>query len=137
MTDADLTRRARRLMDTRRDGSRLLESAVEAHLEKEMKKIGGRAYKMLPAVKGNPDRIVAFPFGRIYFVELKRPGEKPSPAQILWHQRSFEMGHVVHVLDTREMVDDFITWAAMQEDDPATASRRRHDELAAMKRRYK
>lgn len=95
---------------TRRDGSRVLEASVEAHLERQMKRIGGRAFKFPPAVKGAPDRIVVFPHGRIFFVELKRKGERLSPAQVLWHSRALEMGHVVHVLDSREQVDAFIAW---------------------------
>jgi len=118
-------------MDTRRDGSPLLESAVESYLEKQMKKIGGRAYKFPPAVRGNPDRIVLFPFGRIYLVELKRAGKKPEPAQVLWHQRAFDMGHVVHVIDSREMVDDFIAWAQSHYDAAPIVQRN------AMNRRYK
>lgn len=99
-------------MDKRRDGSRVLESSVEGHLARQMSRIGGRAYKFPPAVKGAPDRIVMFPHGRIFFVELKRQGGRLSPAQVLWHQRAYEMGHVVHVLDSREMVDAFILWGS-------------------------
>ena len=98
-------------MDKRRDGSRILEASVENHLERQMKRIGGRAFKFPPAVKGAPDRIVMFPYGRIFFVELKRPGGKLSPAQLLWHSRALAMGHVVHVLDSRDQVDAFIAWA--------------------------
>lgn len=123
-------------MDTRRDGSPLLESAVESHLEKRMKRLGGRAYKFPPAVKGNPDRIVVFPFGRIYFVELKRAGKVPEPAQKLWHERAFLMGHVVHVIDSREMVDDFITWA-LSFPENLTDIKRLSAERRAMERRYK
>lgn len=125
------------MRSTRLDGSPLLEKAVEEHLAKRMKQIGGRAFKFMPVIKGNPDRIVVFPFGRIYFVELKRPKGGPSPAQRLWHSRLYEMGHVVHIIDTREMVDDFITWVCGLEDPPEVAARRRHDELAASKRGYK
>ena len=90
---------------------RPLEATVEAHLERQMRCIGGRAFKFPPAVKGAPDRICVFPHGRIIFVELKRRGERPSPAQVLWHSRLREMGHVVHVLDSKDLVDAFISWA--------------------------
>lgn len=99
-------------MRARRDGSPVLEASVEGHLETRMKRLRGRAYKFPPAVKGSPDRIVVFPHGRIFFVELKREKSgRLSPAQELWHQRSLEMGHVVHVLNSREQVDAFIAWA--------------------------
>ena len=123
------------MMDTRRDGSPLLESAVESYLEKQMRKIGGKTYKFA-GVKGTPDRIVIFPFGRVYFVELKRKGKKPEPAQLLWHARALEMGHVVHVVDSREMVDDFIAWVLKQEQDDRTAKAVMH-EYHAMQDRYK
>ena len=103
------------MSEKRRDGSRVLESAVESHLETQMRRIGGRAFKFPPAVKGAPDRIVVFPHGRIFFVELKRKGEKPSPSQKLWHERMDAMGHVVHILDSREQVNAFIEWAAHSE----------------------
>lgn len=101
-----------------------------------MKRIGGRAFKFMPVVKGNPDRIVVFPFGRIYFVELKRPKGKPSPAQVYRHALLFEMGHVVHIIDTRQMVDDFIRWAADDRGLGRTA-RSLMDEVAAAERHYK
>lgn len=123
-------------VDTRRDGSPLLESAVEGYLEKRMRQIGGRAYKFPPAVKGNPDRIVMFPWGRIYLVELKREGKKPEPAQVLWHRRAFEIGHVVHVIDSRAKVDAFIAWATAHSDTVNVALARRQDEYEAMKRGY-
>lgn len=123
------------MRETRLDGSPLLEAAVEGHLNKRMKQIGGRTFKFA-GVKGMPDRIVVFPFGRIYFVELKRKGKKPEPAQVLWHQRAFEMGQVVHVIDTREMVDDFIKWVRDQPLDQ-TNIQRVLAERAAMQRRYK
>lgn len=119
-------------MRTRRDGSPVLEASVEAHLEKRMKKIGGRAHKFPPAVKGAPDRIVVFPHGRIFFVELKREKTgRLSPAQELWHQRSLEMGHVVHVLDSREQVDAFIGWVLTQ-----GTNDNRHKDLAAVRANY-
>ena len=93
----------------RRDGSQDLEATTEGYLEKQMRKIGGRAFKFPPAVKGNPDRIVIFPHGPILLVEMKRVGEKPSPAQELWHQRMRDIGHEVYVLYTKADVDMFIT----------------------------
>lgn len=98
-------------MNTRRDGSRLLESTIEGYLVRRARQMGGQAFKFPPAVKGAPDRIVVIPGGRIFFVELKRAGEKPKPAQKLWHSRLLQMGHVVHVLDSKELVGAFLSWA--------------------------
>lgn len=117
-------------MDKRRDGSRALEASVESHLERQMRRIGGRAFKFPPAVKGMPDRIVVFPHGRIIFVELKRRGEKPSPAQRLQHARLLDMGHVVHVLDSKAQVDAFVAWAVGMHRAEA------YDDTEAIKNRY-
>ena len=118
------------MADLRRDGSRALEAAVEAHLERRVRQVRGRAFKFPPAVKGAPDRIVVCPRRRIIFVELKRAGEAPKPAQTLWHDRLLQMGHVVHVLDSKELVDAFISWAMRSTPhDPRT-------DLVAVKNRY-
>lgn len=119
------------MTDKRRDGSRALEASIEAHLERQMRRVGGRAFKFPPAVKGMPDRIVVFPHGRIIFVELKRAGEKPKPAQKLMHARLYDMGHVVHVLDSKDLVDAFIVWAVRTGLNPT-----READTTAVKNRY-
>ena len=49
-----------------------MEKDIEAKLVREIKKIGGRAYKFIsPGTRGVPDRIVILPGGKIIFVELK------------------------------------------------------------------
>lgn len=121
------------MKETRRDGSPLLESAVEAYLDKRVRQIGGRTFKFT-GDRGTPDRVVVFPYGRVFFVELKQLGKKPDPMQVLWHGRALQMGHVVHVIDSREMVDDFIQWV-MEED--VRAPEAVTDEYRAMQRRYK
>lgn len=48
------------------------ESDIEAILVKEVKRLGGRAYKWVsPGNSGVPDRVVLLPGGRVWFVELK------------------------------------------------------------------
>ena len=117
-------------MNTRRDGSRLLESTIENYLVRRVRQMGGRAFKFPPASKGAPDRIVVIPSGRIIFVELKRSGEKPAPAQRLWHSRLLDMGHVVHVLDSKEQVDAFLSWAM------TSTTNDYRDDLDAVENRY-
>lgn len=84
-----------------------LEKEVEAHLVKRVKERGGIPYKFTsPARRSVPDRICVMPLGRVLFVELKRPGGKPTPQQDREHQRLRALGAVVLVLDTKQAVDE-------------------------------
>ena len=59
------------------------ESELERILVEEVRKEGGKAYKWVsPGNDGVPDRIVIFPGGKIYFVELKVEGGRVSATQI-------------------------------------------------------
>lgn len=60
-----------------------------------------------PGIAGVPDRIVLYS-GRVCFVELKRPGEKPRPLQVKIHNKIRWFGIPVYVLDSKKAVDDFI-----------------------------
>ena len=58
------------------------ESELERILVNEVKKAGGKAYKWVsPGNDGVPDRIVFFPEGKIYFVELKADDGRVRPQQ--------------------------------------------------------
>lgn len=83
----------------------MLESKVESHLREEAKKRGGVALKFVsPGMNGVPDRIVLLPNGKMGFVELKAPGEKPRPLQIK-RMRSIErLGFRTYVADNKEMI---------------------------------
>ena len=59
------------------------ESELERILVEEVRKEGGKAYKWVsPGNDGVPDRIVFFPGGKIYFVELKAENGNVSATQI-------------------------------------------------------
>lgn len=60
----------------------LSEKKIEEKLRKGVQDCGGRALKFYSAYHtGLPDRLILLPGGRIYFVELKRPGKEPSDLQ--------------------------------------------------------
>lgn len=84
----------------------MTEKAIETYLRDSVKKAGGKAYKFVsPGNDGMPDRIAVFPGGRIVFVELKAPGKKPTPLQLLQHNRLRELGTRVCVVDSKAGVD--------------------------------
>ncbi|AAT38389.1 gp30 [Burkholderia phage BcepC6B] len=87
----------------------MLEKTVETYLVDRVRAAGGDAYKFSsPARVSVPDRIVIFPPARVYFVELKRPGNKPTKGQLREHERLRALGCDVRVIDSREAVDAFV-----------------------------
>jgi hypothetical protein len=85
------------------------ESQIETYLRREVKNLGGCAYKFTSPQRVNvPDRIVLLPGGRIVFVELKAPGKKPTAGQLREHKRLRDLGFQVDVIDTKEGVDEWI-----------------------------
>lgn len=87
----------------------MLEKHVEERLRETVRKKGGIAMKFTaPGRRAVPDRIVIMPGGKtadIFFVECKRPGAKPTPAQLREHARLRKLGCTVHVVDSYEAVD--------------------------------
>jgi hypothetical protein len=80
-----------------------LEKDVEAALVRRVKALGGVCEKLTsPGRRSVPDRLVTMPGGQIIFVELKRPGAKPTDAQLKDHERRRAMGCDVRVIDTVE-----------------------------------
>jgi len=76
------------------------EKAIEQKLVSETKKRGGLAWKFTsPGTSGVPDRIILMPGGRIGFIEVKAPGEKPRPLQLRRHEQLKKLGFKVYVLD--------------------------------------
>ena len=58
------------------------EKNLEARLVREIERRGGMALKYTSQYhRGIPDRVILMPYGRIYFVELKSTGKKPTKLQ--------------------------------------------------------
>lgn len=82
------------------------ESQIEARLVRRIRELGGIAYKFTsPARRSVPDRLCILPDGVSFFVECKRPGEKPTEAQAREHAKLRALGHRVFVVDSYELVD--------------------------------
>ena len=61
-----------------------------------------------PGKRGVPDRIILFPGGRLWFVELKAPGENPGPLQVKRHRQLERLGFRVRCLDSTESIKAFM-----------------------------
>ena len=78
----------------------ILEKNIEAAFVRRVKALGGTAEKFTsPNRRSVPDRLVTLPGGVIVFVEVKRPGGKPTEAQARDHQRRRDLGCRVVVID--------------------------------------
>lgn len=85
------------------------EKMIEQKLVAEVKKAGGICPKWVaPGFDGVPDRIAMFPGGKIAFVEVKAPGEKPRPLQRARHELLRKLGFRVYVLDEIEKIGGMI-----------------------------
>ena len=108
------------------------EKEIERKFVKEIKLMGGKAFKFSPIgydgmpdrlvlIPGGrvasvelkrpgqkPDRLVLIPGGRIAFVELKRPGQKPRKLQEMRHRMLHRLGFKVYVLDSMEKIGGII-----------------------------
>ena len=85
------------------------EKIIEEKRTKAVKQNGGVCWKFTSSgTAGVPDRIVLMPGGRIAFVEVKAPGEKPRPLQLSRHKLLRRLGFLVYVLDACEDIEKII-----------------------------
>lgn len=87
------------------------EKVIERKLIQAVRQCGGLALKFVsPGFNGVPDRLLLFMGGRVAFVEVKVPGEKPRPLQVHRMEQLRRMGFPVYVADSmesiRELMDD-------------------------------
>lgn len=81
------------------------EKQIEQRLVKAVKAQNGMCPKLVsPGTDGMPDRMVLLPDGKLSFVEVKAPGEKPRPLQIRRHEQLRQLGFRVAVLDDPEQI---------------------------------
>ena len=78
----------------------MLEKHIEAKVCDYAKQRGLLVYKFTsPARAAVPDRLFVLPGGRVFFIEFKREGQKPTPAQTREHARLQAHGVTVFVID--------------------------------------
>ena len=86
--------------------NRMREKDIEQELAARTRAMGGIAPKFTsPGFDGMPDRLVLLPGGRMGFVELKAPGRKPRPLQLVRHRLLRRLGFKVYVIDEINQID--------------------------------
>lgn len=96
-------------MRTLADKRRFSEKYIERKLKEEVGKRGGICLKFQSMTDtGYPDRIILFPFGMIFFAELKTRGKKPTKLQMMRHTQLREMGFPVFVINDSENINNIL-----------------------------
>jgi hypothetical protein len=81
------------------------ERDIENYLVKRVKALGGEVRKVnWVNRRGAPDRLVMLP-DKAFWVEVKAPGVGAEPHQLREHTRMREMGQVVFLVDSYEIVE--------------------------------
>ena len=89
--------------------SMVREVEIENYLVKQVKYLEGLAIKLSSNYEnGMPDRMVLFPGKLVWFVELKKPGEKPRALQRWMHKQLEQFGHEVLVFDNKDDIDKWL-----------------------------
>ena len=85
------------------------EKNIEQKLVTAVKKVGGVCWKFVsPGTNAVPDRIILIAMGKIAFVEVKAPGEKPRPLQVSRIKQIRNLGFKVYVLDDESKIGGII-----------------------------
>ena len=106
------------------------ETPVEQYLTREIAKLGGTAYKFNSEQRrAVPDRLCVLPGRVVIFVECKRPGKEPTPAQqreidrlrencqlATWVSTKEEVNFLVHQINTYDYDFDCAYWKYLRKD---------------------
>ena len=85
------------------------EREIEKQFALAVKKRGGICPKFVsPGYDGMPDRLALLPDGKLAFVELKAPGQKPRQLQITRHRLLRKLGFKVYILDDIDKIGEII-----------------------------
>lgn len=89
---------------------------IEDHFCKQALKLKCKAVKLVYLnKKGWPDRTVICPGGKIFFIEFKRKGKKPTPTQIAVRLMLESFGFEYHVCDkigqAENILEDFLAFS--------------------------
>lgn len=90
---------------------KVLEKTIENAVCRYAAKYGIVAEKFTsPGKRSVPDRLMLVPGGKVFFIEFKAPGKKPTELQLSDHKKRRAMGFTVLVIDDvkkgKRMIDE-------------------------------
>ena len=89
------------------DWRNMKEKTIEQKIIRAVKSRDGECYKWTGHA-GVPDRIAMLPGGKIGFIEVKAPGERPRPLQLSRHRRIRSLGFKVYVIDRIDQIESVL-----------------------------
>lgn len=90
--------------------STVIEADAESALKDGVRSLKGLCLKIrFLGMAGAPDRLVLLPWGRFYFVELKRMGGKLEVSQTIMFPKLAKRGFPVEILYGVEQVQAWLT----------------------------
>lgn len=98
------------MQEVKKQLAKTSENEIEKFLVREIKKLKGLCLKFQsPSNNGVPDRVVIFPNGKIFFIELKRPkGGKVSSLQKYWLKKLKQYKVNVVILKNKDEVKGWL-----------------------------
>lgn len=85
----------------------MLETVIQKTISKRLKSLGYAVIRLRATdVAGFPD-LLALKNGVATFIEVKRPGEVPTPLQLKKHADLRKQGFKVLVMDGRELFSEY------------------------------
>jgi len=79
--------------------SQMTERKIQSKIIKKLRSRGAIVVKMIVVSLGGFPDLLVIEDGRVYFIEVKRPGGKPTRRQKIVHERIKGKGVDVYVLD--------------------------------------
>lgn len=76
----------------------MTESQIQRKIITRLEKAGWYVIKMIITTKNGIPDIMALKNGKAVFIEVKRPGEKPRPLQIIRHDELRMQGFEVYIM---------------------------------------
>ena len=87
----------------------MTEKTLERKLKTGVEKLGGLCLKLTtPGFTGIPDRLVLLPGGKVWFVEVKKPGGKLSPRQEIVIPQLKKLDFDTVIIDSVDGLDNFL-----------------------------
>lgn len=78
-----------------------MEAQIQTQVKNDLKKAGWLVIKLIQCSEAGMPDLIALKDGRVVFIEVKRPGQKPRPLQEYRHKKLREAGFEVIIATSK------------------------------------